>query len=411
MSYIPKLNPTVGGGLPGVPERTGGDYAIGDIQYTEEALDHKWLPADGGIVLQTKYEKLFAKVGIQNPEGILGPRLPAPSVPIPDDGEGVDVTEDGRYIAVVHRGSPYLTVYRNDSNILNKIANPSPLSSGSNWGVAWNKGGTSLAVSQSASPYIDIYNRSGDTLTPLANPSVLPTSASEEFAWSPDGIYLAVVHASFPYITIYKRAGDSFTKLPDPTDLPPAFARSVSWTDDGVYLTVGSGSAPWLFTYKTVGDTFTKIATPLSTPVEAVNAVRWDANGIYLAVSASNSPYMYLYKRAGDVLTQLPAVAPGLDRGAAAFSWFETTLAIGTDTFLRMYERSGDTLALTLPNIVLGDNGVRGVSFSEDGKYLATAEQDIDNFGVNYVPTYYDVDTEFRLPHIEATVTPRIKVL
>ena len=410
MSYIPKLNPTVGKGLPGFPERTGGDYAVGDIQYTEDDLDYKWLPADGAIVLQETYEKLFAKVGLQNPEGELGPKLDDP-VSVPSwHGPEIDITEDGEFIASSNSVTPYLTVYRNVNNVLTKLANPATLPTSASYGIAWSPLGAYLAVGHNTSPFISVYKRSGSSLTKIADPSVLPTAQVSDCEWSPDGIYLATIHGAAPILTVYKKAGDTLTKLTNPAALPNG-NLSLAWSADGVYLTVGTQVAPYIFTYKRTGDTFVLTTAPVSDPGTWVYSCAWSEDSVYLALGLQGVPYVSLYKRSGDVLTKL-TITTGATRAGKGMSWAGNRLAVATDAGLNIYQRSGDTLSLSLPDLKQPVSvQTRDTSFSTDGKYLATMIETTPYIHVNYVPKYYDVDTEFQLPYVEATVTPRIKVL
>jgi len=98
-----------------------------------------------------------------------------------------------------------------------KIANPSSLPPDTGSGVTFSDDGDYMVVTHKTTPYLLIYKRSGDTFTKLPNPSSLPASTGWYPSFSPDGTYLAVAHSSSPYITIYKRSGDVFTKLADPS--------------------------------------------------------------------------------------------------------------------------------------------------------------------------------------------------
>ncbi|HOK44196.1 MAG TPA: hypothetical protein PLD49_11110 [Thermoclostridium caenicola] len=105
------------------------------------------------------------------------------------------------FLEEINRGD---RVVMRPSRPSSKIEDPSTLPTGDGWGCAFSPNGKYLAVAHDSSPYITIYKRSGDTFTKLSNPSVLPTGAARGCAFYPDGIYLAVAHDSSPYITIYK---------------------------------------------------------------------------------------------------------------------------------------------------------------------------------------------------------------
>ena len=150
-------------------------------------------------------------------------------------GLAIAVTEDGTFIAVAHNGTPYITIYRLENDVLSKISNPSTLPTGTAYGVAFSPSGTYLAVAQGTTPFITIYKRSGSTFTKLPNPASLPAGAGQGIAFSPDETYLVIGHASAPYITIYKRSDDTFTKLPNPEALPTGTGYGVGFSRSGVY--------------------------------------------------------------------------------------------------------------------------------------------------------------------------------
>jgi hypothetical protein len=86
-----------------------------------------------------------------------------------------------------------------------------------------------MAVVHSGSPYLTIYKRSGDTFTKLANPAALPAGTGNGVAFSADGTYMAVAHLITPFVTIYKRSGDTFTKLANPAALPTSTGNGVAF--------------------------------------------------------------------------------------------------------------------------------------------------------------------------------------
>ena len=88
---------------------------------------------------------------------------------------------------------------------INKLANPSPLPTGTGQGTVFSADGTYLAVGHGGSPHITIYKRSGDTFTKFTNPATLPASVGRGAAFSTDDTYLAVAHSTTPFITIYKQ--------------------------------------------------------------------------------------------------------------------------------------------------------------------------------------------------------------
>src|SRR5690606_38423399 len=119
------------------------------------------------------------------------------------------------YLAVAHRNSPNITIYKRSGNTFTKLSNPSLLPPDSATSCAFDPTGTYLAVGYSNFSHFALYRRNGDTFTR----STLPTSNPRGFAFDPTGTYLAVAHSDSPYITIYRR-DEGFTKLSNPSTLP-----------------------------------------------------------------------------------------------------------------------------------------------------------------------------------------------
>ena len=95
----------------------------------------------------------------------------------------------GKYLAVAHATTPFVTTYGVDVDDFNKLANPSALPAATGRGVAFSQDGTYMAVAHQTTPFITIYKREGDTFTKLANPSALPAGDAVGVAFWPSAIY------------------------------------------------------------------------------------------------------------------------------------------------------------------------------------------------------------------------------
>ena len=220
--------------------------------------------------------------------------------------------EFGKYLAYAQTVSPYIGVYGQDIDTLNKITDPAPAPTTTTNASAFSYDGAYLGIAGSPSEPLLIYKRTGDSFAKIANPSTLPIGRSYDLSFSVDGAYLAVAHNSTPFITIYKRSGDTFTKLANPAILPNGNASSVAFSPDGVYLTVAHNSTPFITIYKRSGDTFAKLANPTTLPAASAFSVAYSGDGSYMSVGGSGSPYLLTYKRSGDTFTKLaePASLP-----------------------------------------------------------------------------------------------------
>ena len=187
----------------------------------------------------------------------------------------------GKYLAVAHNVTPFVTTYGVDVDDFNKFVNPSGLPAGIGRGVAFSGDGTYMAVAHQTTPFITIYKREGDTFTKLANPSALPTATGRGVAFSGDGTHIAVAHQTTPFITIYKRSGDTFTKLANPSGLPTSIGNGVAFSGDGTHMTVTHGASPFITIYKRSGDTFTKLANPSGLPAGEGYGVAFWPSALY----------------------------------------------------------------------------------------------------------------------------------
>ena len=70
-------------------------------------------------------------------------------------------------------------------------------------GCAFSPDGRFLAVAHDTSPYITVYERSGTTFT-KATALTAADGNGRGSAFSPDGRFLAAAHSTSPYITVYE---------------------------------------------------------------------------------------------------------------------------------------------------------------------------------------------------------------
>lgn len=262
----------------------------------------------------------------------------------------VSFTPDGIYLAIVHSNSPYITIYKRNGDVFDKLPNPSTLPIGNGYCTTFSPDGNYLVVGHDSSPYITIYKRNGDTFTKLSNPASLPPVAGRGVAFSPDSIYLAVTYSNSPYVTIYKRDGDTFTKLSDPSVLPANSGHCIAFSSNGSYLAIGHNSIPYVTIYKRNGDTFTKLSNPTTLPTSECWDVSFSSDDKYLAVTHYSSPYVTLYERDGDTFNKIdnPAVLPAGIGYSVAFSSDSTYLVVGhgTSPYMTIYK----DITKTAPN-------------------------------------------------------------
>ena len=72
-----------------------------------------------------------------------------------------------------------------------KITDPVTLPTGDGRGVVFSPNGKFMAVAHTTTPFVTIYIRNGAVFTKLANPATLPTGTGIGVSFSPNGKFMA----------------------------------------------------------------------------------------------------------------------------------------------------------------------------------------------------------------------------
>ena len=262
-----------------------------------------------------------------------------------DQGNSVDWSHDGKYLAVGLASSPYLLILKRDGSKFTELDGPSTNPVGSSGGVSWSHDSRFLAVPHSGSPQVSIYERSGDSFSKLSNPAALPAGNGIACHFSDNGKFIAVAHGTSPYVTIYEISGTTFTKLSDPNRLPAGTGRGVKFSPDGKFMVVAHSSSPYITIYSISGNTFTKLDNPSSLPNGVGRDLSFSDESNLLAVGHSTSPYLTVYSISGNTFTKLPTVddPPTFSCNGLAFSPDDRYLAFaGSGTEFAVYKTSGE---------------------------------------------------------------------
>lgn len=253
---------------------------------------------------------------------------------------------DGKYLAVAHVSSPYVTIYSRNGVTFTKMSNPVALPTGHGYGCCFSSSGEYLVVTQYTSPYLNIYKHSNGVFTKQPSPNTSPTGVSVGCAFSSNDVYLAVAHTNSPYITVYKNENGVFTKIPNPTSVPTGEGRGCAFSPDNAYLAVSHYTSPYITLYNLVDDVLTKLNPPAQLPTGTGFSCAFSPDGNYLSVSHDTSPFITIYSHSSGVLTKLanPNVLPTGTGYGCAFSPDSAYLAVshGTSPFVTIYGRTGD---------------------------------------------------------------------
>lgn len=292
---------------------------------------------------------------------------------------------DGRFLAVGHGTSPFVTIYERSGTTLTKLTNPGTLPASTVNGLAWSPNSDFLCCAHTTTPFMTVYQRRGLNFTKLTDPGTLPAFRGMSAAFSPNGEFLAVQAASIvpvgatiniyqmqgstinfltttggdnfvawspdsQYLTtgtqstndavIYQRAGTNFNLVPNPT--ASQYPLSAAWSPDGQFLALGLQASPYIAIYQFSAGTFTLLSTPATIPSGAVTGICWSFDGNSLAVAFAGSPFMLIYTRSGTTFTANanPVSLPGTDGSSISFSPSNQFASIGiaSSPFINTYQ-------------------------------------------------------------------------
>lgn len=262
-------------------------------------------------------------------------------------------------------------------------SNPGVLPAGQGNASRFSPDGRFLAIAHNTSPFVTIYERQGSTFTKLADPASLPAGAANHVAWSPNGDFLCVAHATTPFITIYQRQGNNFTKLANPAALPPAAGNHVAFSPNGEFLAVCANASPGFKIYQIKGTTFTDItgSSGITSPDGSFGVCAWSADSQYLALSQSSGVgnVFNCYQRTGVTFTGMTITGgqPASFPTALAFTPDNGYLVGGHSTapnYAFYYTVSGSTItgvSNPFPGGSPPAGAVLGLAISPNGALIA----------------------------------------
>lgn len=316
-----------------------------------------------------------------------------------------------------------LFLYSRTGNTLTKITNPATMPTGIVYGVDWSLDGKYMAVAHATTPYITVYSVSGTTFTKVADPADLPDGTAMCCAFTPTGRGLFVGTGTSPYYHWYGFDGTTLTEYASQFSLgsiPGAQINCVSFNpilyENGTSVLTemaiglnGVSTSPELEQY---ASNYSAYANPKTGEASfgdgygftysygAVHGIEWSKNGRFLALAHSTTPFVSVYAKAaytgvteytlGYALTAMtnPATLPTGTGDAVSWNPTSDMLAVGHDTtpFLTCYNVQG----WAQPKLVVTDfpttappGASYGVSFHPTGLYLSTA-----NASANYMANY-----------------------
>lgn len=166
------------------------------------------------------------------------------------NGRDAKFSWDGRYLAIAHDTTPFVTIYEVNGTTFTKLANPASLPAGNGQGIAWSRDGNWMVVGHSTTPFITIYAKSGNTFTKQTNPGTLPASSGWRVDMSSDNQFIAIAHSTTPFVTIYRNVSGTWTKQTNPSTLPDGNASGVAFSWNNRFLGVNHATSQFITLYE-----------------------------------------------------------------------------------------------------------------------------------------------------------------
>jgi len=328
---------------------------------TNTGMDVSWAP-DGNslaligfsspvlVVLTRSGDTFTVKTGITSPAG---------------SGQSGNYNNDGTYLTVTFRNSPYMYVYGIIGGTYTVLRDPATKPTGAatncEWSTATNTlyvgtnesgvstgqlltysvtgtsttyvgrtpigsvGGmsicpatSSLLVQHSISPGVNEFTYSGTTLTDnnifnrTTTTNILPVLYNNSQAWAgisvaPNGEYLTATFATTPFFQVTKINSDtSFTLLTNSTGAGPSGVDYSSWSKDSAYTAITGPNGIWLKILQVSGTTLTAV-TLSANAVGDSNGSNWNTynSSRNLLIGSSVSPYFTEYTVSGTTATRV----------------------------------------------------------------------------------------------------------
>ena len=196
------------------------------------------------------------------------------------------------FVVLGHASNPpYVAAYPFSTNggFGTKISDPSTTPAGIGNGVNFSSDGRYVAVAHAITPFISTYPWSTSGFgSKFSDPATLPTSTGDSVDFTDAVDAIAVGHATSPFLTVYPWSSSGYgTKFSNPASLPPGECNGVDIS--GGYLTAASTTTPYIVVYPFSSSTGfgVKYSNPGTLPSGAGNGIRFSNQRNYIALAHS----------------------------------------------------------------------------------------------------------------------------
>lgn len=207
------------------------------------AMKQPAISRDGSRVAAARFNSPYA-IGYAWDSGSGFGSSTSPSTAPAGEGLAVAFNPDSTAIAVAHKASPYISAYLWSSGAFStKYSNPGTLPAGEPYvlsrSVAFSPDGKYLAVSHATSPYVTVYNWSGSGFgSKIANPSTLPPGTGCGLAFTAGAVFVGFDGS--PYVYAYAFNAGFGAKFTDPSTAATAAGYTVAISPAGNAMVFGN---------------------------------------------------------------------------------------------------------------------------------------------------------------------------
>lgn len=351
-------------------------YDIGDIILKGMGGEGQ-VPCDGSLYSDAAYPEAAGVLAeVFGTEYSFTQTAVSGTPPLPGAAWYSAFSSDGKYLAIAHEESPYLTVL-NTSDW--SVVDGTPILPGFGLSVDFSPDGKYLAVSHKDGSYLTILHT--EDWSPVAGAPTF-TSSIYGLSFSPEGDQLVVsLYYSPNYSIINTSDWSTVTGLPNLGSV-----RNVSYSPDGKYLALGSGGITGKISVLLTDDWSVVEGVP-SVP-NGDNRLSFSPDGLYLAVAHRDSPYLTVMTVSDWSVVNTPTLDATAE--SVAFTPEGKYLVVGcrVSPYLVVIETTqwSKSAGMTgVPNIT------EGLSISPDGAFVAAAHNGQPVFMSPSEPPFLDI--------------------